>query len=153
MKRIASFEVNHDSLTRGFYTSRADGDVITYDLRTHLPNSGNYIDNDETHTFEHLFATYARNSQYADGIVYFGPMGCQTGFYLLTRDSITPPQAIALVRETLDFIAGFEGEIPGSTPRECGNAKSHSLPKAKALAASMIPVLRDWTEQDLKYRD
>lgn len=151
MKRIASFEINHDKLSYGLYTSRVDGDVITYDLRMSLPNSGNYLDNDEMHTFEHLFATYVRNTPHSDSIVYVGPMGCQTGFYFLTRDSITPTQAIDLTRETLRFIADYEGEIPGASPKECGNAASHSLPKAKALARRMIPVLENWTVDKLAY--
>lgn len=151
MKRIASFEINHDTLKCGLYTSRIDGDVITYDLRMTLPNCGTYLENDEMHTFEHLFATYVRNTPFSDGIVYVGPMGCQTGFYFLTRDTITPEQAVGLVQDTLRFIADYEGEIPGSSPRECGNAASHSLPKAKALAKRMIPVLEGWTVEKLAY--
>lgn len=151
MKRIASFEVNHDTLQPGLYTSRVDGDVVTYDFRMVVPNGGSYLSNDEMHTFEHLFATYARNSAWGPSIVYVGPMGCQTGFYLLVRDAVSPADAIRLCQESLAFIAGYEGEIPGSTQRECGNAASHSLPKAKALAARMIPVLAGWTTDRLAY--
>ena len=86
MKRIASFEVNHDKLKPGMYTSRIDGDITTYDIRMVYPNAGTYIEPAAGHTFEHLFATYARNSRFADSIIYCGPMGCQTGFYFLVRD-------------------------------------------------------------------
>ena len=86
MKRIASFEVNHDVLTPGMYTSRIDGDITTYDVRMTLPNAGVYLEPAAAHTFEHLFATYMRNSRFAGHIIYCGPMGCQTGFYFLVRD-------------------------------------------------------------------
>ncbi|MCI7124709.1 MAG: S-ribosylhomocysteine lyase [Agathobaculum sp.] len=150
MKRIASFAVNHDKLKPGMYTSRIDGDVTTYDIRMVYPNAGTYIDPAAGHTFEHLFATYARNSRFEDKIIYCGPMGCQTGFYFLVRD-FAPRDAIELVRETMDFVAAFEGEIPGASRVECGNYKLHDLAGAKRLAASMQPVLRDWTEEKLVY--
>ena len=151
MKTIASFLVNHDTLRLGLYTSRVDGDIVTYDLRMALPNSGEYLENDEMHTFEHLFATYARNSVYAGNVIYVGPMGCCTGFYLLLRDNASPQQAIELVQQSLAFIAGYEGEIPGSKPVECGNAALHSLPKAKRLAKRMVPVLENWAVKQLAY--
>jgi len=151
MERIASFAVNHDTLTPGMYTSRLDGDVITYDIRMTYPNSGSYLENSQMHTFEHLFATYARNSRHGDKIIYVGPMGCRTGFYFLTRDTLDPADAIALVRDTLDFIAEFDGPVPGATPVECGNAAEHSLPQAKELARRMQPVMETWTVERLEY--
>ena len=152
MKRIASFEVNHDVLEKGMYISRIDGDVVTYDIRMKLPNGGDYLDMDSAHTFEHLFATYARNSTCANDIVYVGPMGCRTGFYLLVRDDLSHAQAIRLVQESMAFIAGYEGEIPGSTRKECGNYLAHNLAGAKALAKDMADVLVDWTEDKLQYK-
>ena len=89
LKKIKSFSINHDILQKGFYVSRVDGDVITYDIRMVVPNKGPYLDNAGIHTFEHLFATYVRNSSYSDSIVYVGPMGCRTGFYYLTRDTMS----------------------------------------------------------------
>ena len=151
MKQIASFTINHDVLKPGLYTSRIDGDVVTYDIRTAYPNSGEYLDNDELHTVEHLFATYVRNLSCSDEVVYFGPMGCRTGFYFLVRDSMTPEKVIKIVQETMDFVAGFEGEIPGAKPIECGNAADHNLAKAKKLGARMSGVLKDWTVQKLEY--
>lgn len=151
MKRIASFEVNHDVLTQGMYTSRIDGDITTYDIRMVIPNAGVYLDPAATHTFEHLFATYTRNSDFAENIIYCGPMGCQTGFYFLVRN-LAPQDAIELVKKTMEFISKYEGEIPGASRVECGNYLLHDLQGAKQMAASMIPVLENWTEADLVYR-
>ena len=151
MKRIASFEVDHDLLTPGMYTSRVDGDITTYDVRMVLPNGGEYLYPAAAHTFEHLFATYVRNTPLADHVVYVGPMGCLTGFYFLVRD-LDPAEAIRLVRETMDFVLSFEGVIPGSSRVECGNYLMHDLTGAKRIAARMAPVLKDWTPADLAYQ-
>ena len=150
MKRIASFEVNHDKLKPGMYTSRIDGDVTTYDIRMVHPNAGTYIEPAAGHTFEHLFATFARNSDFSEKIIYCGPMGCQTGFYFLVRD-MEAADAIALAQRTMAFIAGYEGGIPGASRVECGNYRLHDLAGAKRLAASMIPVLAGCTEEKLVY--
>lgn len=151
MKTIASFTVDHNKLEKGMYVSRVDGDVITYDIRMVKPNGGVYLPSPAMHTFEHLFATYVRNSAYSDQIIYVGPMGCRTGFYFLTRDALEKEQAIALVRECFAFIAGFEGKIPGSERKECGNYLEHDLPGAKAVAADMCKVLEHWTVPMLQY--
>lgn len=151
MKTIASFTVDHDKLEKGMYISRVDGDVITYDIRMVKPNGGVYLPNPAMHTFEHLFATYVRNSAYSDQIIYVGPMGCRTGFYFLTRDAMSEEQAIDLVRECFAFIADFEGKIPGSERKECGNYLEHDLPGAKATAADMCKVLEHWTVPMLQY--
>ena len=151
MKRIASFCINHDTLTEGMYTSRVNGDVITYDIRMVKPNHGEYLDPPALHTFEHLFATYVRNTKYSDAIVYCGPMGCRTGFYFLVRDTMTQETAIALVRETMQFVCEFEGTIPGSAKEECGNYLSHDLEGAKRMAEKMRSVLADWTPEKLVY--
>jgi S-ribosylhomocysteine lyase len=152
MKKIASFTINHDTLEKGMYISRIDGDVVTYDLRVKLPNGGDYLHMSAAHTLEHLFATYARNSKHGDTIVYVGPMGCKTGFYFLTRDTLSQGEAIELVKESMSFIRDFEGEIPGTTKIECGNYLEHDLNGAKALAADMCSVLKNWTENDLIYK-
>lgn len=151
MKRIASFSVNHDKLEKGMYVSRIDGDIVTYDIRMYKPNGGRYLSNGVLHTFEHLFATYARNSEYADNVIYVGPMGCRTGFYLLLRDNVSKADAIALVKESLDFIHSFSGKIPGSLRQECGNYKEHDLQGAKETAEDMLLVLAEWTEDKLEY--
>lgn len=153
MKKIASFTINHDTLEKGMYISRIDGDVVTYDIRMKKPNGGDYFDMASAHTLEHLFATYARNSQHGDKIVYVGPMGCRTGFYLLTRDTLSYENAIALVKESMAFARDFEGEIPGSKQEECGNYLDHNLDGAKALGREMAAVLENWTEKDLAYKE
>ncbi len=151
MKIIASFTINHDLLDVGMYTSRVDGDVVTYDIRMKKPNAGEYLDDNGLHTFEHLFATFARNSEYSDRVVYVGPMGCRTGFYFLVRDSISPQQAIKIVYDAFCFIADFEGTIPGGKRKECGNYTAHDLVAAKKYAKDMLPILRDWTAEKLVY--
>lgn len=151
MKRIESFCVNHDLLTPGLYLSRVDGDAVTYDLRMVTPNAGTYLENDGIHTFEHLFATFVRNTEYSDRVIYVGPMGCRTGFYFVVRDSISKEEVIALLQKTMEFIARYEGEIPGASRIECGNYLDHSLEKAKGYAASMISVLEGWTPEKMVY--
>ena len=151
MRKIASFTVNHDVLPRGMYLSRVDGDVVTYDVRMKLPNKGDYLENAAMHTFEHLFATWVRNTDYADKVIYVGPMGCRTGFYFLVRDAVSHAQAIALVQGTLEFVAAFEGEIPGAKKIECGNYLEHDLPGAKAEAAAYARVLEGCTVEKMTY--
>ncbi|MBQ9114187.1 MAG: S-ribosylhomocysteine lyase [Clostridia bacterium] len=153
MKKIASFTVNHDTLEKGMYISRIDGDVVTYDIRMKKPNGGDYLNMSAAHTLEHLFATYARNSEHGDKIVYVGPMGCRTGFYLLTRDTLTHAQAIALVKESMAFVRDFEGEIPGNKKEECGNYLDHDLVGAKKIGGEMYAVLENWTQQNLQYKE
>ncbi len=151
MKTIASFTVNHDKLEKGMYLSRIDGDVVTYDIRMKKPNGGDYLTNGALHTFEHLFATYARNSRFSEQVIYVGPMGCRTGFYLLLRDTVSRQDAISLVQESFAFLREFTGEIPGSRRSECGNYQEHDLPGAKAVAEDMLQVLKNWTPERLQY--
>ena len=153
MKRIASFAVNHDKLQKGIYISRIDGDIVTYDVRCKIPNGGDYLQNGAMHTFEHLFATYARNSEFEKSVIYVGPMGCRTGFYLLLRDDVSYENAIKLTREAFEFTAKFEGIIPGSTKIECGNYLEHDLDGAKEVARDMINVLKDYTPEMMKYEE
>ena len=153
MNKIASFTVNHDTLQKGMYISRIDGDIVTYDIRMKLPNGGDYLHMSAAHTLEHLFATYARNSQFGEHVIYVGPMGCRTGFYFLVRDKISHEQAIALVKESMAFARDFEGEIPGNKKEECGNYLDHDLAGAKTIGADMYEVLKNWSINDLKYKE
>ncbi|MBR2746016.1 MAG: S-ribosylhomocysteine lyase [Erysipelotrichaceae bacterium] len=153
MKKIASFTVNHDILEKGMYVSRVDGDVVTYDVRMKKPNQGDYLSTGGMHSIEHLFATYARNSEWTDDVIYVGPMGCRTGFYLLVRDKMSHKEAIELVRQSMQFIVSFDSEMPGGKREECGNYLDHDVPEAKAVAADMLTVLENWTEEDLKYKE
>lgn len=152
MKKIASFTVNHDVLERGMYISRVDGDVITYDIRMRKPNGGAYLQTGASHTLEHLLATYLRNGRYSESVIYVGPMGCRTGFYVLLRDDVALEDAIALIREAMAFARDYEGEIPGNTARECGNYLDHDLLGAKREAKEMCAVLQSWTKKNLEYK-
>ncbi len=151
MQKIASFSINHDILAPGLYVSRVDGDVVTYDLRMRAPNRGDYLTTAAAHTLEHLFATYVRNTAYSDKIVYVGPMGCRTGFYFLTRDGMTRQEVLDLLRETFEFIKGFDGDIPGAKRIECGNYLDHSLMDARKEAAAYLDTLSRWTADDMAY--
>ena len=153
MKKIASFTVNHDTLEKGMYISRIDGDVVTYDIRMKKPNGGDYLNMSAAHTLEHLFATYARNSELSDGVIYVGPMGCRTGFYFLVRDTISHTQAIELVKASMRFARDFEGEIPGNKKEECGNYLDHDLQGAKEIGREMYEVLKDWALENLQYKE
>lgn len=141
MERITSFCVDHDKITEGIYVSRIDGDVVTYDLRTRIPNGGDYMDPITMHSMEHMFATYVRNSSLGDRILYFGPMGCRTGFYLLVRR--TPDEEVlTLVTSVLEKIIAHEGEMFGQSRKECGNYRELSLSAAKAEAARYLSNLK-----------
>ena len=131
MERIASFCVDHTKLDRGMYLSRQDGDVLTWDIRMKKPNQGDYLTTGAAHTLEHLFATYARNSAVKDGVIYVGPMGCRTGFYLVAFGELESADVADLVRRMFAFIRDFEGEIPGAKPEECGNYHDNDLVQAK----------------------
>ena len=153
MQRIASFAVNHDKLEKGLYVSRIDGDVVTYDVRMKKPNAGDYLANPALHTLEHLLATYLRNTEWKESVVYVGPMGCRTGFYVLMRDSVSRRQVIQLLKESFAFVVDFTGVIPGSTRVECGNYLEHDLDGAKEVARDMMTVLQNWTEEDMTYAE
>ena len=128
--RIASFEVDHTVLVEGMYISRVDGDVTTYDLRTRRPNEGDYMDNLTMHSVEHLFATFVRNGPLGEKVLYFGPMGCQTGFYLMTR-TLPLEKVKKEVFRVLQEILLYEGEMPGNKRKECGNFENLSMEAAK----------------------
>ena len=150
MKTIASFQVNHDKLTPGIYVSRIDGDVTTYDLRTRIPNAGDYMDHITMHSLEHMFATYVRNSDLGPQVLYFGPMGCQTGFYLLIRnaDNLVVLDA---VKEVLRLIIAHDGEMFGATRIACGNYKNLSVESAKAEARRYLDALNAIPEVTFEY--
>ena len=140
MKRIASFSVDHDKITPGMYISRVDGDITTFDLRTRTPNAGDYMDNITMHSVEHMLATFLRNGEIGPNVIYFGPMGCRTGFYLLTRD-IAPVTALNALKNALLATIAHEGEVFGATRRECGNYKELDIDAAKRECAAYLKVL------------
>ncbi len=150
IRRITSFTVDHNVLQPGFYISRRDGDVTTFDLRTRRPNCGAYMDNATMHSVEHMFATLIRNSAIADRVVYFGPMGCQTGFYLLLRD-VSPREAWRYTVETIERILAYEGPVFGASPVECGNYANLSLEAAKTELRAYLNVIKGLGESDYAY--
>lgn len=148
--KIASFTVDHDLLTEGIYVSRIDGDITTYDLRTRVPNAGDYMDNLTMHSVEHMFATYVRASSIGDSVIYFGPMGCQTGFYLLTR-GLDNDTVLNAVIDVLIKIVNHDGEMFGAVRRECGNYKNLDLAVAKAECKRYLDILTS-KENDFLYK-
>lgn len=148
-KQIKSFQVDHDFIIPGMYVSRIDGDVVTYDLRTRKPNCDNYMDSVTMHTLEHMFATYIRFSEKGGNIIYFGPMGCRTGFYLLVRN-MSNEEVLELTKQTLEKIITHEGEVFGSTRKECGNYKELDLESAKRECREYLKNLENWN--DFNYR-
>ena len=140
MRKIASFSVNHDKISEGMYISRIDDDITTYDLRMRKPNMGDYIDNLTIHSLEHMFATYVRNSKIGANVIYFGPMGCQTGFYLLTRD-VSNDVVLETVKDVLKKIVDHDGEMFGNTREECGNYRNLNLDAAKLESERYLGAL------------
>ena len=150
MKKIASFTVDHDKLTQGVYISRIDGDITTFDLRFIKPNTPPFLKPYAMHTIEHLFATYARNSEYSDNVIYFGPMGCMTGFYFLTRD-LELETALNLIKDIVKKCRDHEGEIPGNSKIECGNYLAHDTESAKEELTKYFDTIKDWTVEKMSY--
>ena len=140
MQKITSFTVDHDYIQKDIYISRIDGDVTTYDMRTRKPNLDDYMDNITMHSMEHMFATYIRNSNLGGDIIYFGPMGCRTGFYLLVRNADNT-RVLATVKEVLAKIANEATEMFGATRKECGNYRELSLDAAKIEATRYLAIL------------
>ncbi|MEX1376467.1 MAG: S-ribosylhomocysteine lyase [Eubacteriales bacterium] len=157
MDRIASFSIDHTRLLPGIYVSRKDKykDVVitTFDIRMTRPNFEPVMDTAVMHALEHLGATFLRNHKtYKDSIVYFGPMGCRTGCYLLMEGDLSSDKIAPLIREMFEFIAEFEGEIPGAAPEECGNYLDSNLDMAKYAARKyVLDVLNNLSEDNLNY--
>lgn len=142
IEKIASFTVDHRVITPGIYVSRIDGDVTTYDLRTRCPNKGEYMDNLTMHSLEHMFATFVRSSSIGENVIYFGPMGCQTGFYLLVRNAENDIVRNVICK-TLENIINHGGEMFGNSEIECGNYKNLSLESAKLEAKRYLNDLKN----------
>lgn len=150
MNKITSFTVDHNKIVPGIYISRIDGDITTYDIRTRKPNCGDFMDNSTMHTVEHLFATYIRNSCLKDDVIYFGPMGCQTGFYLLLRNADNE-KAVNEILNTFEKILAHEGEVFGCSQIECGNYKSLDLDSAKKEALRFLKEIKNKDINNLNY--
>lgn len=160
MEKIESFKIDHERLLRGIYVSRRDttpsGDAITtFDIRLTEPNRQPAVTPEALHTIEHLAATYLRNDpEWKDKIVYWGPMGCCTGSYLLMQGYLEPDDILPLITKMFEFIAEFEGEIPGASARDCGNYTFNDLPEARRVATTFLnEVLMVISENNMKYPD
>jgi len=156
MEKIPSFTIDHLRLKRGIYVSRKDnvgGEVVTtFDIRMKQPNREPVLGQGAIHTIEHLAATFLRNDpEWKDRIVYWGPMGCLTGNYLLLKGDLDSRDILPLMRETFRFIAGYEGDVPGAAPRDCGTWLLHDLPMARYEAAKFLEILENATDENLNY--
>ena len=152
MERIASFTVDHNKLEPGLYLSRRDGSVVTFDLRFKKPNTGDLLSNAQMHSAEHLIATLLRNSRAKDAVVYFGPMGCQTGFYFLFDGAqLTLADAVELLKEVFSAAADFAGEMPGKSAVECGNYANLDVEVGKAVCRDYARIIAHWSEERLAY--
>ena len=157
MEKITSFTIDHLKLVPGLYVSRKDcaGEqvITTFDIRMTNPNEEPVMNTAEVHTIEHLAATFLRNhAEYADKTIYFGPMGCRTGFYLILAGSYESKDIVPLLKEMYRFMADFEGEVPGASAKDCGNYLDMNLPMAKYLSEKYLTeVLENITEEQLHY--
>lgn len=157
MEKIPSFTIDHIRLLRGVYVSRQDivgGEVVTtFDVRMKEPNREPALSPSAIHTMEHLVATFLRNHPvWADKIVYWGPMGCLTGNYLIVKGDVSSRDIVPLLRETFAFVASYEGEVPGATARDCGNHLLMNLPEARWEARKFLnEVLEKITDENLNY--
>ena len=157
MEKIPSFTIDHNRLKRGIYVSRQDNVgnkvVTTFDIRMKEPNREPVLQPEAIHTIEHLAATYLRNDpEWKNSIIYWGPMGCLTGNYLLMKGNLKSADIVELMRRTFHFIADYEGEIPGAAPKDCGNYLLHNLPLARLEARKFVEeVLDKITEENLIY--
>ena len=157
MKKIPSFTIDHIRLERGIYVSRQDsvgGEVVTtFDVRMKEPNREPVLSPSAIHTIEHLAATFLRNHPvWADRIIYWGPMGCLTGNYLIVKGDLTSAEILPLVKETFAFVAAYEGEVPGATARDCGNYLLMNLPEARWEARKyLVEVLENISDSNLNY--
>ena len=151
ISRITSFDVDHDYIVPGMYVSRIDGDIVTYDLRTRKPNCDDFMDSTTMHSVEHMLATYLRSSKIADSVIYFGPMGCRTGFYLLLAGDYESADVVELVKNCFVFIRDFRGEVPGASAKDCGNYLDMNLPMANYWGNRYAALLETIDETRLVY--
>ncbi len=150
MQKIASFTVDHRKIKPCVYISRIDGDITTYDIRMRKPNTGDVMSNAVIHSLEHMFATLVRNSEIKDDVIYFGPMGCQTGFYLLIRNADSA-RDIEIIKNTFKAVVDYNGEMPGKSEIECGNYRNLDVELARDEAKDYLKKIKDIGVGDLKY--
>lgn len=153
MEQIPSFTIDHTRLQPGLYFARRDGDIVTFDLRLKRPNTGDLLSNSQLHSTEHLIATFLRNSEDSDAVVYFGPMGCQTGFFFLFDNRLLSCEgAIQLLQEAFAAGAAFQGEMPGKSEIECGNYLNLDVETGREVCQQYGKLIADWTVDRLSYQ-
>lgn len=156
MEKIASFTIDHTKLKPGLYLSRQDQvgnrTLDSYDLRFVAPNKEQVMNTGEMHTIEHLAATFLRNdAEFKKEVIYFGPMGCRTGFYVIMTDAVRGQDLLDLLIRCFEFVRTYEGEIPGATPEDCGNYLDHNLTMARFYAEKYYHVLKNWSDLTFSY--
>lgn len=150
MKLNPSADIDYNILNAGIYLYKINDDLTTYDIRMKAPNKEQVLTNSAIHTIEHIAGKYLEKTEFADNIVFFGPMGSRTGFYLITK-SLSDNYSIELIKSLFGYIAEFWGRIPNASPNECGNCLEHNLPQAKEEAKHFLNVIKDWSKDMLAY--
>lgn len=150
MKLNPSENIDFNILEEGIYLYKINDDITTYDIRMKAPNKEQVLTNSALHTIEHIANTYLATTEFADNIIFFGPMGSRTGFYLITK-SLSDKYSIELIKDLFNHISEFWGRIPNASPNECGNCLEHNLPQAKEEAKHFLAVIKDWTKDKLDY--
>mgnify|MGYP000049695274 FL=1 len=150
MKITPSEKINFNVLKPGIYISKINDDITTYDIRMKQPNKEPVLTNSAVHTIEHIIKKYLKSTEFNDNIIFFGPMGSRTGFYLITK-SLSDKYSVELIKNAFEYLNDFWGKIPNASVNECGNCLEHNLPQAKEEAKHFIEIIKDWTKDNLDY--
>lgn len=150
MKITPCEKINFNALKPGIYISKINDDITTYDIRMKQPNKEPVLTNSAVHTIEHIIKKYLKSTEFNDNIIFFGPMGSRTGFYLITK-SLSDKYSIELIKNAFEYLNDFWGKIPNASVNECGNCLEHNLPQAKEEAKHFIEIIKDWTKDNLDY--
>lgn len=150
MKVTPSEKINFNVLKPGIYISKINDDITTYDIRMKQPNKEPVLTNSAVHTIEHIIKKYLKSTEFNDNIIFFGPMGSRTGFYLITK-SLSDKYSVELIKNAFEYLNDFWGKIPNASVNECGNCLEHNLPQAKEEAKHFIEIIKDWTKDNLDY--
>lgn len=150
MKITPCEKINFNALKPGIYISKINDDITTYDIRMKQPNKEPVLTNSAVHTIEHIIKKYLKSTEFNDNIIFFGPMGSRTGFYLITK-SLSDKYSVELIKNAFEYLNDFWGKIPNASVNECGNCLEHNLPQAKEEAKHFIEIIKDWTKDNLDY--
>lgn len=150
MKITPCEKINFNVLKPGIYISKINDDITTYDIRMKQPNKEPVLTNSAVHTIEHIIKKYLKSTEFNDNIIFFGPMGSRTGFYLITK-SLSDKYSVELIKNSFEYLNDFWGKIPNASVNECGNCLEHNLPQAKEEAKHFIEIIKNWTKDNLDY--